>query len=119
MKKLSHILLLVLLTCLCNINKAKSELLDPNLSVIYQTLTSCDFGFHEYFSPDAWIKFGSVGDGWQLTYTIPGFIQTKSPVLLNLTTTDKSLLTIKVINKTQEDDIYKYDIQLYIRVGGN
>ena len=112
MKKLSHILLLVLLTCLCNINKAKSELLDPNLSVIYQTLTSCDFGFHEYFSPDAWIKFGSVGDGWQLTYTIPGFIQTKSPVLLNLTTTDKSLLTIKVINKTQEDDIYKYDIQL-------
>ena len=31
---------------------------------------------------------------------------------MNLTTTDKSLLTIKVINKTQEDDIYKYDIQL-------
>lgn len=110
MKKLSHILLLILLSSLCNISKAKSELLDPNLNVIHQTLTIRDFGFLEYL--DAEVTYNSVGDGWQLIYNFRGFIQTKSSALLNLTTTDKSLLTIKVINKTQEDDIYKYDIQL-------
>ena len=114
MKKVSYILLAILLTCLCSTNKAKCELLHPDLSVLSSELLFRDLSLVSPTGISGEAALKSVGDGWQQTIKMPGFIRTKSPVPLKLTgnSSDNSLLSVRAINKTKVEEGYKYDIEL-------